>query len=151
MPGPWVLGVLASQLWTFADSGGPPHVNLFVLQYFVNYNLARGWAISSAPIITANWSMPSGERWTVPFGAGITKVTALGKQPLSLGLQYYYNVTRPTDAGASQVRFQITRMWSERRPAPGCNPAGGREQLPASSRRARAVSYLAYDFFISSK
>ena len=47
MPGKWVFGALVSNFWTFDGS-----VNTFFSQYFVNYNLANGWYLSSAPIIT---------------------------------------------------------------------------------------------------
>jgi hypothetical protein len=111
MPGPFVLGVLASQLWTFEDAGGSPEVDQLLVQYFVNYNLPRGWAIVTAPSITASWDAPSGERWTVPFGIGLSKTTALGKQPLSLGAQYYYGVERPAGTGASLVRLSISLLF----------------------------------------
>lgn len=32
--------------------------NKFLFQYFVNYNLSKGWYVVSAPIMTANWNAP---------------------------------------------------------------------------------------------
>jgi hypothetical protein len=37
-----------------------PSVNQFLLQYFVNYNLKKGWYISVLPTITANWEVNTG-------------------------------------------------------------------------------------------
>ncbi len=111
MPGPWVIGVLVTQLWTYAGPGGSTEVNAFSLQYFVNYNFGLGWSISSAPLIAANFSAPSGQQWTVPWGLGISKVTAIGSRPVSLALQYYNNAIAPPGAGRNQVRMQFTLLY----------------------------------------
>ena len=54
-PGPWTIGVLANNVWSIAGSGGRPAVNQFLMQYFINYNLKKGWYLSTSPIVTANW------------------------------------------------------------------------------------------------
>ena len=55
MRGPWVAGALVNNLWTFTDAGDGREVNQFLFQPFVNFNFGKGWAVSSVPIITANW------------------------------------------------------------------------------------------------
>jgi len=114
--GPFVLGGLFSQLWNFADHGGDPKTNLFIFQPFVNYNFGKGWALAFAPIINANWDADSGNQWTVPLGLGISRTTVFNKRPLTLGLQYYYNVERPEGAGANQLRLVISLLYPK---APG--------------------------------
>jgi len=109
--GEWVLGALATQLWTFAASGTSPHVNQFLVQPIVNYNLSEGWAIAFSPVITANWSAPPGEKWTVPLGAGVSKIATLGHQPIKLGLSYYYNVERPSTTGKSQLQLNFAFLF----------------------------------------
>ena len=111
MTGPWVVGALASQYWPLTDANGSPETNLLVLQWFVNYNFGKGWAISAAPINTANWDAPSGQRWTVPLGMGITRTFVFNRQPMSLGVQYYRNVTRPNGAPGNQLRFQFALLF----------------------------------------
>lgn len=104
--GPWVVGAQASQLWAFADEGADGReTHRFAGQIFANYNFASGWALSSTPLITADWNAPPGQRWTVPVGLGLTRTTLLRKQALSLGLQYYRNVERPDAAALHQLRF----------------------------------------------
>jgi hypothetical protein len=39
-------------------------------QYFINYNLKKGFYIAWQPIITANWKARNGDVWTVPVGGG---------------------------------------------------------------------------------
>jgi hypothetical protein len=109
--GPWVLGALINNLWTFADDGGAPEVNQFTMQPFINYNFGHGWAATSAPLITANWDAASGEEWTVPLGIGISKTTVFNRRPISVGAQYYHNVDHPTASAANQLRVQVSLLY----------------------------------------
>ena len=111
MPGQWVIGALANNIWRIGGEAHNQVLNSFLLQPFINYNLPYAWSISTAPIITANWSAPSGEKWTVPIGIGVGKITHIDKQPMSLGLQYYHNLEHPRFAGAEQVRFIASFLW----------------------------------------
>jgi hypothetical protein len=54
MDGPWVYGALANNIWSFAGDDARADVNQMLIQPFVNYNLGRGLAVGTAPIITAN-------------------------------------------------------------------------------------------------
>ena len=45
-----------------------------LMQYFVTYQLGKGWYLTSSPILTANWKASSGNVWTVPIGGGIGRV-----------------------------------------------------------------------------
>ncbi|MBW2202272.1 MAG: neuromedin U [Deltaproteobacteria bacterium] len=80
MPGKWVVGALAQNMWSFAGSSSDPDVNKFAFQYFLNYNLSNGWYLTSSPIMTADWEKPSGEKWTIPVGGGFGKLVRFGKQ-----------------------------------------------------------------------
>jgi hypothetical protein len=77
--GPWVYGGLISHLWSY--SGDDPEVNITAFQPFLNYNLADGWYLSSAPVITSNWSAVNSQQWTIPVGGGIGKVFKIGSSP----------------------------------------------------------------------
>ena len=111
MPGPWVIGVLANNIWRIGGEAHGEALNTFTMQPFINFNLPRAWAISTAPLITSNWSAPEGERWTVPIGVGVSKITHIVEQPLNLGLQYYHDVEHPRRAGANEVRFFVAALW----------------------------------------
>lgn len=109
-PGNWVIGSLFSNVWSVG--GGDADINLFTWQYFINYNMADGWYLTSAPIMTANWEADSDHRWTVPLGGGFGKIFRIGKQPINASLQTYYNVVTPDDYGAEwQVRAQFQFMF----------------------------------------
>src|SRR6266849_6200135 len=110
-PGHWTLGVLANNVWSVAGSGRRPDVNQFLMQSFITYNLQKGWYISLAPIITANWKASRGNVWTVPFGGGIGRITKFGAQPVSLLAQFYGNAVHPANTPAWTMRLQISFLF----------------------------------------
>ena len=89
----------------------PKDVNAFLAQPFVNYNMADGWFLTYAPIITADWLAPSSQRWTVPVGGGFGRVFRVGDQPINASLSAYYNILRPDAAGDWQLRAQVALLF----------------------------------------
>jgi len=45
----------------------PSQINAMLVQPFINYNLDKGWYLTTAPIITANWNADDSDVWTVPL------------------------------------------------------------------------------------
>jgi hypothetical protein len=115
-PGKWTLGVLVNNLWSIAGSGGRPDVNSMTFQYFVNYNLKKGYYVTIQPIITANWNAPSGNVWLVPFGGGIGRIMRLGFQPVNVSVQAYGNAKRPDTFPSPtwQLKFQIAFLYPKK-------------------------------------
>lgn len=109
--GPWVVGVLVNNVWSFAGKSNRSNVNAMTLQPFVNYNLPGGWYLTSSPIITANWTAGQGDRWTVPIGGGFGRVFKIGSQPVNAQLAAYYNVAKPTGAADWQLRAQVQFLF----------------------------------------
>ncbi len=108
MRGPWVVGSLFSNVW---DINGDVDIDVFTWQYFVNYNMADGWYLTSSPLITANWEASSGEKWTVPVGGGFGKIFRIGKQPMNAQFQYFHNVEKPDFVGNWSIRMQLQFMF----------------------------------------
>jgi hypothetical protein len=116
-PGHWTLGLLANNVWSFAGESNRPTVNQFLAQYFVNYNLSGGWYLTSAPIITANWAAPQAKNvWTVPFGAGIGRITKVGFQPINVQLSAYGNVAYPAGTSPWGIRLQLAFLFPQLTP-----------------------------------
>jgi hypothetical protein len=113
--GPWVTGAVAGTSWTIASNDNDrPNVRQMTLQPFVNYNFGGGWYASSAPIITAKWSADkSSDTWTVPVGAGLGRVFAIGEQHINLSVRPYYNVHRPKNAARWTLEIQLTFLFPE--------------------------------------
>ncbi len=55
-PGHWTVGVLINNVFSVVGSSHRPNVNQMLLQYFVNYNMSKGYYLTSGPIVTANWA-----------------------------------------------------------------------------------------------
>ena len=122
-PGHWTIGALVNNVFSVAGSPNRPYVNQMLLQYFVTYNLKKGWNINTGPIVTANWrSKGSGEAadgndttggsvWTVPFGGGVGRIMKLGFQPVNLSLNFYGNAVHPPGASSWGMRIQVALLY----------------------------------------
>lgn len=122
-PGKWVIGSLLSNLWSLSGEEitieAPPigsvsfdrKVNVFTWQYFVNYNLDKGWYLTTSPIITANWEASGGNKWTVPFGGGVGKIFKVGKQPMNASAQAFYNAEKPQFGADWSARLQLQWLF----------------------------------------
>src|SRR5260370_2743371 len=110
-PGHWTLGGLVNNIWSVAGSGSRPSVNQFLLQYFINYNLKKGWYITWQPTLTANWEATTGNQWTVPYGVGVGRIMKLGFQPVSLTAQFFGNAVHPPGTPAWTMRLQIAFLF----------------------------------------
>jgi hypothetical protein len=113
MPGKWVLGVLVTQLWSFAGPSSRASVSSGLVQPFVNYNLKNGWALSSAPIVTANWT--AANKWAVPLGGGIAKTFKDDEQLMSVSVQYYTYVVRPLASPQTNLKIVWSLLWPVKR------------------------------------
>jgi hypothetical protein len=109
--GPWVFGGLVQNVWSFGGDSDRADVNEFLLQPFVNYNLPKGWYLSTAPNITANWKADGDSVWTVPLGGGVGKVFKIGKQPVNVSLRTYYNAVRPDNGPEWTAQLQLTLLF----------------------------------------
>jgi hypothetical protein len=81
-------------------------VKPFVLD---NWQLAHGWT-SYNPIMTASWQAAAG-KWTVPVGLGVSNVTTIGRQPVSVGITCFNNIIRPPGTGGSQFRLGTSFLF----------------------------------------
>ena len=106
MPGKWVLGLLAMNIWDFAGSGDGS-INKMTLQPILSYQLGDGWYLTSTPAITATWEADSGEKWNVPLGGGFGRLQRFGKLPVDLKLVYYDYLVKPTFGPDWSVLFGV--------------------------------------------
>jgi hypothetical protein len=111
MPGHWVVGALTSTTWSVGGQSSRPGIEIFTLQYFINYNLPKGWYITSQPVISANRKPGSRYSWTVPFGAGAGRVFHIGDQALNTALEVYKNVKTPQYQSNLQVELSISLLF----------------------------------------
>jgi hypothetical protein len=112
-PPHWTIGFLANNVWSVAGHSdlNKPAVNQFLLQWFVNYNMKKGWYLTSSPIVTANWRGGDSNVWTVPFGGGVGRIMKLGFQPVNITAQLYGNAVHPPGASPWGLRLQFVLLF----------------------------------------
>ena len=111
MNGPWVVGALVQNVWSYAGPSDAADVNAFLFQPFLNYNMPKGWYLTASPVLTADWEANADDRWTIPLGGGIGRIMRIGSQPVNMQLQGFYNVVRPDAVGEWTIRFQIQLLF----------------------------------------
>ena len=89
--------------------------NETTLKLFFAYSLGNGWQIEANPTILYDWEAVSGNEWTVPVGAGVSKTFMLGSIPLQLGLEAQRHVVSPDRFGPDWlVNLNVTPVLSTR-------------------------------------
>jgi hypothetical protein len=110
-PGKWTIVNLVFNVWSVAGSGSRPPVNQMLDQYFITRNLQKGWYVTSAPIITANWNASKGNVWTVPFGGGFGRVQKLGNQPVNWKVEFFGNAVHPQGGSSWSMRLTLALLY----------------------------------------
>jgi hypothetical protein len=106
-PGKWTLGALYNEIWSVSGANDRDDVNTMFLQPFANYNLGSG--LSAGVAIEASANFEADEHWTAPLLFSLSKVTLLGKRPVSFAVAAGPMIASP-DAGASW-RFRLSATF----------------------------------------
>jgi len=109
--GSWTYGALVNQIWSFAGDEDRTDVNQTYLQPFLARSSASGVTLTLSSESTGNWEADSGEEWTVPILFNVSKVTSLGKRPISLGLGAGYYLETPNDQPEWKLRTNLTLLY----------------------------------------
>jgi hypothetical protein len=109
--GNWVYGGLANNTLSFAGPENASTINVFSLQYLVNYNFPSGWYLVSNGTITANWQASSSNQWTVPVGGGLGKALNVFGQTMNLQLQGFYGAVVPDNGPNWYVQMTFQYMF----------------------------------------
>ena len=115
-----LVGARLHNLWSFAGNPDMDDVNLMILRPIVQLPISDDWFLISSPIITTDWTHPSGKGWTLPIGGGIGRRISMGQQQLQISLQGYYNVMKPEVDGDEllgdwNVRTEVIFLVPKRR------------------------------------
>jgi len=108
-----VYGFVWNNIWSFAGDEDANDVNSMLFQYFFNYNIPKGWYLTTGPVVTANWEASDGNKWVVPFGGGGGKIVKIATIPVNLQAQAFYNAIKPDGYGGFTSRFQVQIMLSK--------------------------------------
>jgi hypothetical protein len=111
--GQFMFGALVNQLWSFGSTGNTnrQNVNQMYLQPFLARITSAGVTYTVSSEMSANWEADSGEQWTIPIIAQVSKVTRLGPFPFSIGIGAGYYVEAPEQIGPKwKLRMQFVVM-----------------------------------------
>lgn len=108
----WTMGALANHIWSVAGDDDRDDLSQTALQPFFTRQLAKGWSAGFTSESSYNWKASS-NKWTVPIGGTISKVTKFGHTPVSFSAGGFYNVDRPEFANRWTGRLQVTLVFAE--------------------------------------
>ena len=108
--GPWEVGLLVSNVWSFAGERTRPPVKVMTIEQDLQYSWPSGWYLTYGPTVTADWTASSSDRWTVPVGAGVGKALQIGQLALNLQVEAYDNVVRPAGLSRSLLNAGERRL-----------------------------------------
>ncbi len=110
--GPWTVGILANQIWSFAGRRDRRDVNATFLQPFINYTTHRAMTFSANSESTYDWV---GRRWTVPVNLAVAQLftpTASGlPTPIQAQLGYRLYIDAPGKRPNSGVRLSLVALF----------------------------------------
>ncbi len=112
-PGHWTFGVLGFNTWSFAGDSARQSINQLSLEPFVSYDLKDGWFVSCQPGISADWTAPRGERWTVPMGGGGGKGFTRDGKSVFLTVFGYYNIEHPPGSSPWQLSMGLEFLFGK--------------------------------------
>jgi hypothetical protein len=117
-PGPLVMGLLVSNIFSFNGREGAPSVDALSMQPFFNVNLPKGFFFTTSPIITADWERPNDQRWVVPVGGGFGAVIKIKRFGLGLNAQAYWNAVTTDTAGQWTMRLTAAGLFPSKKQNP---------------------------------
>lgn len=108
-PGKWTLGGLFNQIWSVSGANDRSDVTTTYLQPFANYNLGAGLSAGVALEASANWE--ADETWTAPLLFNVSKVTLLGKRPVSFSVAAGPTLANPDEGASWRFRLSATFLF----------------------------------------
>ena len=104
----WTYGGLMNHIWGFDASSGDDEVNATYLQPFLSYTTPDAWTFVTVMESTYDWNE---EQWTVPVNFAVSKLTHLGKQPVSFQVGYRHYFDKPSGGPDHGLRFTVTFLF----------------------------------------
>jgi hypothetical protein len=111
--GPWTVGALWNQLWSFAGNDARNDVNQMFLQPFLAYQATRTVTLTVQSETSANWEVDEG-RWTVPINVLLSKLSTFGVFPASYQLGVGGYPAHPAIGPSWKVRGAIVILLPRR-------------------------------------
>ena len=107
-PGKFSVGMLYNQIFSTSGANDRSDVNQALFQPFVNYNMRGGLALGASMEASGNFEA---DTWTTPLIFSVSKVTLLGKRPVSLSAGAGPLIAGPNGAADWRFRFSMAFLF----------------------------------------
>ena len=111
--GPWTVGALWNQLWSFAGNDARNDVNQMFLQPFLAYQANRTVTFTVQSETSANWKVEE-DRWTIPINVVVSKLSTFGVFPASYQLGVGGFPVHPATGPSWKIRGAIVILLPRR-------------------------------------
>jgi len=101
--------MLFNQIWSTSGADDRDDVTTTFLQPFANYNLGGGLSVGVSMEATGN--AEAEEMWTAPLLFNISKVTLLGKRPVSFTVGAGPTIANPDNGASWRFRIAATFLY----------------------------------------
>jgi hypothetical protein len=107
----WIGFVFTQYWWGIGGAGqdkNTPDASYLSMLYGFFYNLPNGWQVGTNPTISYDHKASSGNKWNVPVGVTVAKMTKIGDLPVKFQLGIEYSVVGQDAFGqVAQVKLNI--------------------------------------------
>ncbi len=112
--GPWTVGMLWNQVWSFAGNENRQDVSQMFVQPFLAYNTKTLWTITLQSETTANWKAED-DKWTVPINLLFAKLSSFGPFPASYQFGAGVFAAHPDTGPKWKIRAAIVILLPRRK------------------------------------
>jgi len=112
--GPWTIGVLWNQVWSFAGDPRRRSVNQMFLQPFLAYQASKTITLTVESEATADWNATT-DNWTTPILFLLAKLSKFGVFPASYQIGTSFYPWHLTNGPQWAIRGQIVILLPEKR------------------------------------
>jgi hypothetical protein len=104
------MATALQNIWSISGNAQRTPVNQLQIETSLSYDLPQGWYLVTAPTFSADWTRSSGDRWLVPFGGGVGRVSEIGKKAMDWNIGLYSNAIR--QGGQLYPKWQLSLQWT---------------------------------------
>jgi len=106
----WIAFVFPQYYWGIGgwNNRNTPDASYLSLLYAFFYNLPNGWQVGTNPTISYDARAPSSNKWNVPVGLTVSKMTQIGGVPVKFQLGIEYSVVKQDTFGqVAQIKLNV--------------------------------------------
>jgi hypothetical protein len=112
--GPWTVGALWNQLWSFSGNPSREDVNQMLVQPFLAYTTKKALTVALNSESVGNFEA-DGEQWTVPIIVSVSQVASFGTLRASYLVGFSGYVVHPEVGPSWKLRGAIVLLLPRRR------------------------------------